>query len=257
MNVGEIEMFFRKKANASDVGKIIVGDVTQVAAEGYDRLRDNILFLNADGNKKVIQVESSVASEGKTTTVCNLAVSLGLTGKKVVVVDLDFRRPKVHREFNLDKDEGIAEYILSGKDLSKIVKKSEYENVDVVTRGAEIHNSSFVFISEKFKALINALKEKYDYVLLDCPPVLLVSDYIHISKVSDGVLFIVAHARTTKSQVLEAVKELKKNGASVLGAVFTMYDKKKSKYYRGGGTYTTSASRYYKKNETTENSSED
>ena len=236
-------MFFRKKVREPEIGQIIVNDPNNASSEGYDRLRDNILFLNADGNKKVIQVESSVASEGKTTTLCNLAVSLGLTGKKVVVVDLDFRRPKVHREFNLDKDLGIAEYILADKTIADIVKSSEYTGVDVVTRGTEIHNSSFVFISEKFKALIAHLRENYDYVLLDCPPVLLVSDYIHISKVSDGVLFIVAHAKTTKGQVAEAIKELKKNGANVLGAVFSMYDAKKSKYYRGGN-YPT---RYYRK----------
>ncbi len=242
-------MFFRKKVREPGIGQIIVNDPNQSGAEGYDRLRDNILFLNADGNKKVIQVESSVASEGKTTTLCNLAVSLGLTGKKVVVVDLDFRRPKVHREFNLDKDLGIAEYILADKTIADIVKSSEYTGVDVVTRGTEIHNSSFVFISEKFKALIAHLREKYDYVLLDCPPVLLVSDYIHISKISDGVLFIVAHAKTTKGQVAEAIKELKKNGANVLGAVFSMYDSKKSKYYRGGNYLT----RYYRKKKDKEN----
>ena len=97
--------------------------------------------------------------------------------------------------------------------------------------------------------MIAHLREKYDYVLLDCPPVLLVSDYIHISKVSDGVLFIVAHAKTTKGQVAEAIKELKKNGANVLGAVFSMYDAKKSKYYRGGN-YPT---RYYRKKKDKEN----
>ncbi|MBQ3116687.1 MAG: CpsD/CapB family tyrosine-protein kinase [Clostridia bacterium] len=237
---------FKKRSSTAEIGKIVVDSTYKTGSEGYDRLRDNILFLNADGDKKVIQVESSVASEGKTTTICNLAVSLGLIGKKVVVVDLDFRRPKVHRQFGITKGEGIAEYILETKSIEDIAKPTKYENVAVVTSGAEIHNSSFVFISEKFKALISALKEKYDYVLLDCPPVLLVSDYIHIAKLSDGVLFIVAHAKTTRGQVNEAVKELKKNGANVLGAVFTMYDSKKSKYYRSSN-YNTKASRYYKK----------
>lgn len=256
MNRGRKKMF-KKRSSTVEVGKIVVGSTYQTGTEGYDRLRDNILFLNADGNKKVIQVESSVASEGKTTTVCNLAVSLGIIGKKVVVVDLDFRRPKVHREFKISKTFGIAEYILETKTIDEIIKNTEFENVDVVTCGAEIHNSSFVFISEKFKAMLNALREKYDYVLLDCPPVLLVSDYIHIAKLSDGVLFIVAHAKTTRGQVNEAIKELKKNGANVLGAVFTMYDRKKAKYYRSAN-YHTRASRYYKKeNEDATNEADD
>lgn len=229
-------MLFKKKKKVSEIGKIIVGDGTKRENEGYSRLKDNILYLNADGANKVIQVESAVLGEGKTTTICNLAVSLGLTDKKVIVVDLDFKRPKVHRIFNLGKENGIAEYILQGKPLDEIIKQTEYKNVEVITRGAEIYNSSLVFISEKFKSFIKDLREKYDYVLLDCAPVLLISDYIHISKVSDGVLFIAAHGQTSKSQAAEAVKELKKNGANILGAVFTMYDSKKSGYY-GLGYY--------------------
>ena len=100
-----------------------------------------------------------------------------------------------------------------------------------------MHNPALILVSDKFKALIAELKEKYDYVFLDCAPILLVSDYIHISKVSDGVLFIVAHASTTKKQVAEAVKELRKNGANILGSVFTMYDKKKDKDFYGYGNY--------------------
>lgn len=236
-------MLFKKKKKTDENGKIIVGKEQKRRSEGYIRLRDNVLYLNADGKNKVIQVESSMAGEGKTTTVCNLAVSLGMTNKKVIVVDLDFRRPKVHRLFNLGKENGIAEYILENKSIEELIKKTEYDNVDVITRGAEIYNSSLVLVSEKFKSLIAELREKYDYVILDCPPVLLVSDYIHISKVSDGVLFVVAHAITSKTHAAEAIKELKKNGANILGSIFTMYDGKKSGYY-GSGYY---GSRYYRK----------
>lgn len=231
---------FKKKGKNKDeqIGGVVVVENDSIRDDGYERLRDNILYLNADGNNKVIQIESAVAHEGKTTVLCNLAVSLGFTDKKVVVVDLDFRRPKTHRVFEVDKEIGVAEYILGNLPKEKIIKHTSYKNVDIVTRGAEVYNSSLVFVSNKFKALIEELRNEYDYVLLDCAPVLMVSDYIHISKVSDGVLFVVAHAQTTKSQVSEAVKELKKNDAKILGAVFSMYDKKKDgKYYRVGGGY--------------------
>lgn len=235
-------LFRKKKTDRYDNGKIIVVKGSGYKKdEGYNRLRDNILYLNADGTKKVIQVESAVASEGKTTTLCNLAVSLGAAGKKVVVVDLDFRRPRTHRVFEESKENGIAEYILEGKTKEEIVKKTKYENVDLITRGAEVYNSSLVFISEKFKNFIADLRNEYDFVLLDCAPVLLVSDYIHISEVSDGILFMVAHGITTKAQVTEAVKELNKNNAQILGAVFTMYDSKRTKYYNG-----YSYKKYYK-----------
>lgn len=231
-------LFWKKKKNNSELGKIIVGEGASLQhVEGYNRLKDNILYMNADGKKKVIQIESAVQGEGKTTVVCNLAVSLGLTDKKVAVVDLDFHRPRTHRLFKVSKDLGIAEYILGNADIDSIIKKTEYKNVDLITRGAEIYNSSLVFVSDKFKELISALSEKYDYVLLDCAPVLQVSDYIHVSRVSDGVLFMVAYASTTKAQVAEAIKELKKNQANILGTVFTMYDKKKDKNYDAGNYY--------------------
>jgi len=229
-------LFFKKKNKHSKQGKIYVGEGGG-HVEGYNRLKDNVLYMNADGKNKVLQVESAVSAEGKTTVICNLAVSLGLTDKKVIVVDLDFRRPRTHRLFNISKDKGIAEFILGDEEKEGIIKHTEYKNVDVITRGAEIYNSSLVLVSEKFKSLIETLRNEYDYVLLDCAPVLQVSDFIHIAKISDGVLFLVAYASTTKAQVAEAVKELRKNGANILGTVFTMYDRKKDKDYASGGKY--------------------
>ena len=147
---------------------------------------------------------------------------------------MDFRRPRAHRLFKAEKEIGIAEYVLDKVDLDGITKKTSYKNVDLITRGDDIHNSSLVLVSDKFKNLIKTLREKYDYVLLDCPPILQVSDYMHISEVSDGVLFVVAYAQTTKTQVSEAIKELRKNKTNILGTVFSMYDKKKDRNYDGG-----------------------
>lgn len=238
-------LFGRKKKNVGE-GKIVVGtpDCPYSVGEAYNKLKDNLLYMNADGDTKVFQIESAMMSEGKTTVLANLAVSLGLTDKKVIVVDLDFRRPKMHRLFSASKDNGIAEYILGDIPLETIIKKSEFKNVDVITRGAEIYNSSLVLISDKFKNMIEQLKQTYDYVLLDCAPVLQVSDYIHVCKISDGIIFVVAYAKTTKNQVKEAINDLKKNGGNVLGTVFTMYDKNKEKNgafrdkYYGYGYYS-------------------
>lgn len=191
--------------------------------ESFNRLRDNVLYYCLDNTKKVIQVESSIAGEAKTTTICNLAVSLGCSGKKVIIVDLDFRKPRVHRPFSIDNIDGICDYLLDKVDINKVIKKTSYENVYIANRGNDIQSSSFILTSEKMKNFISSLKEDFDFVLLDCPPVLVISDYIHIARFSDGVIFNVAFGKTKKSQVIESINLLKKNNIPLIGAVYTFY----------------------------------
>jgi Mrp family chromosome partitioning ATPase len=133
--------------------------------------------------------------------------------------------------FGLSKDVGISEYVLGMADKEQVVKQTGYKNVYLVTGGARIHNSSLVLTSGVFHELMTYLREQFDYVILDCAPILQISDYIHISKVSDGVLFVAAYSQTTKAQAVDAVKELKKNNIPILGSVFSMYDKRKEKGY--------------------------
>ena len=227
-----MSIFKRKPKKIERRERILANEnPSKAGSKGYTRLKDNILYLNADGKCKVIQVESSLAHECKTTVSANLAVNLGLTEKKVVVIDLDFRRPRAHRIFELDKENGIAEYVLGALSEKDIVKKTKYKNVDLITRGAEVFNPSLIFVSDKFKQLMQYARDNYDYVILDCAPVLQVSDYIHISKHSDGVLFLVAYGITPKNAVKEAVESLRKSSINILGTVFTMYDRKGAKEY--------------------------
>ena len=241
---------FKKKNQSNKMAKIYINEEAKNSQfEDYNRLKDNLLYISTDGSKKVIQVESSVMSEGKTTLVGNLAVSLGQVNKKVLIIDLDFCRPKVHRLFSFSKDNGISDYFLGKITKEELIKKTAYKNVDIITRGAPVYNSSLLLLADKFKNLIAELRNEYDFIFLDCAPVLQVSDYIHIAKVSDGVLFLVAYASTTKAQVVDAIKELRKNGAEILGSVFTMYDiNKDGNYYKG---------RYYKYQEYVEHPSID
>lgn len=202
-----------------------------IVKEAFIRLKDNILYSALDGKNKVIQVESAVAGEAKTTTIANLGVSLGEHGKKVCIIDLDFRKSKLHYLFKIENINGISDYMLDKISKQEMIKKTEYTNVDIINRGSEVSNAAVILTSEKMKKLIDELKKEYDFILLDCPPVLLISDYIHISSLSDCVLFVSAFGKTKRKQVNEALSLLKKNNIQIIGSVLTFYNPKKANSY--------------------------
>ena len=231
-------MKLSKKPNHLMRKNVIIIDKpgNEVVSETFNRLKDNILFFNTDNKVKVIQITSSTACEGKTTVISNLAVTLAKNGLKVLLVEGDLRSPRVHRPFNLDCENGVYDYILQNKKVNEIIKHTEY-GVDIISRGDKIENPSAVIASQKFKDLIATVREMYDYVLVDCPPVLDISDYIHTSTISDGTIFCVAYGQTKKHNVKEAIELLKQSNVNILGSVFTMVDPSHGKGY-GNNRYT-------------------
>ena len=214
------------KAHNEQYNNIVVGvPGYEFLTESYNRLKDNILYLNVDGKAKVIQFVSALPTEGKTVTATNLAACLATNGKKVLVVDGDLRAPRAYRTLKVSNDIGIADYMLSDTNINDIIQHTSY-GVDLISRGKKIENSSAVIASDKFKNLISNVKDQYDYIIIDCPPVLEISDYIHISTTSDGVILCVAFGQTKKGQVKEAVKLLKQANIKILGTVYTFVDSK-------------------------------
>jgi len=234
----------KKKIDREDA--IVVTNSLSTANECYNALKDNLLMTDI-ANNKVLQIESCVASEGKTTLACNLAVSLSFNNYKVLVVDLDFRKPRVNKLFEVPNENGLVDYVSGKIEYDALIKKTSYKGVDVITRGSKIYNPSFLLSSEKFINLIKSLREEYDIVLLDSPPVLQISDYTHISKVSDGVLFVVCHRQTRRSELIEATELLEKANIKVIGAVLTRVDTKDpySYYYGSYKKYGYRYGRYY------------
>ena len=221
----------RKKIDREDA--IIVTDTLSTVNECYNALKDNLLMTDITKNK-VIQIESCVASEGKTTLACNLAVSLSFNGLKVLVVDLDFRKPRVNKLFEVPNENGIVDYVSNKIDFKSLIKTTAYKGVDVITRGSKIYNPSFLLSSDKFVQLIEKLRDMYDLIILDAPPVLQISDYTHISKVADGTLFVVCYRQTKKAELEEATELLVKANIPVIGAVLTRVDTKDPyTYYYG------------------------
>lgn len=225
---GRVGLFKRKKV-AREEGIVVTRGGDSSIDESYNRLKDNLIYYSDGGKHKVIQIESAIMGEGKTTLVSNLAVSLAFNDKKVAIVDVDFRRAKLHRAFKIECENGISDYLSGEKNLEQVIKHTEY-GVDMITRGGSVPNSSLVLTSEKFKGMIEELAKNYDFVLLDCPPVLLISDYINIARYSDGILFVSSYGYTKKSEIREAVALLRKTGKEIIGAAMTFANSPSEKY---------------------------
>lgn len=191
----------------------------------------NLEFANVDNKYKIIQVTSTVQSEGKTTILSNLAYLLAQRGKKVLVVDLDLRRPKLNRIASVAKGFGLTDYLLGESKLNDIISEDENLGIDYIVAGKKITAITNALMSDKLKNMLEELKESYDYILLDTPPTYVVSDAYYISKIVDGLIYVIAQNHARKKEVRESFNELKKIDADVIGVIMTQVAKGKSKNY--------------------------
>ena len=199
--------------------------------EAYRKIVTNIEFANIDNNIKTIMCTSSMPGEGKTTTVCNIAGVLIDLGKKVLLLDMDLRKPMVHKFFKLSNRIGLTD-ILINKDDFKGYLNNIYEGLDVITSGRVPSNPSEVINSKALKELIKNISTYYDYVLIDVPPVAMVSDPITISTYTDAVLLVVAYSETDSETAKRAADSLRHVNANIIGTIFNKIPvSKKNKYY--------------------------
>lgn len=206
--------------------------------EVYRHLRTNIEYSSVDKKIQVINITSSQPGEGKTTTSTNLAiVSSGQYGR-VLLVDCDMRKPQVHKRFNISNRFGLSN-ILAGDNVnisdsyfSKFKDKDTDGVLYVLPAGVKVPNPLELLSSEKFKDFVEFMRMRFEFIILDCPPVLSVSDCIPVSYVSDGTLFVISSKDTDKNEAKTALQQLQRNGANVLGTVLNKVDKtNESAYY--------------------------
>lgn len=209
---------------------ITVEEPLSIAAESYRRVKTSLEFAVLDKKLQVIQACSSMQGEGKSVTVLNVAATYAEEGKKVLVIDLDFRRPKLHRAFNVENKDGITDVLAGHITLDQAIKHSD-NGIDCLNRGSKVPYPTVILGSDAIKELFETLRKEYEYIIVDCPPILAVSDATVISKLCDGCLFVVSQTKTEKNAAKEAVKILKDNGVNILGCVFVNISAKKSNYY--------------------------
>jgi capsular exopolysaccharide synthesis family protein len=203
-------------------------------AEACRTLRTNLSFAAPDHPARVIMVSSATSGEGKTTTISNLGVVLAQAGQKVCLVDCDLRKPRLHKVFALENATGVTN-ILSQQLLPEdVVVPSEIDRLSLLPSGPVPPNPAELLGSEKIREMLSWLADQFDYVLVDSPPLLAVTDASLLASRVDGVLLVVGSATTRVDLAQEARAQLAKVGARVLGVVLNrvrMSAKDYSYYY--------------------------
>ena len=194
-------------------------DPKNPGAEAYRVIRTGIQFAQAGKELQTIALTSCTPNEGKSTTIANLAVVLTQAGKSVLLIDCDMRNPTVHKNFNLSNKLGLSSCISMGTALSDAVQKTSIEGLYALTGGVIPPNPSELLGSEKMKNLLQRAKEQYDYVLIDTPPVMPVTDALIVSRFVDGMILVIASAEVKVEMARDVKNQLVHAGANILGVV--------------------------------------
>jgi capsular exopolysaccharide synthesis family protein len=200
-----------------------------IITEQYRKLRTNIELSDFNQDMKTIALTSTFAMEGKTVTSINLATVYAQSGKKTLLIDMDLRKPKIHRGFKKINQIGLSDMILHNLTVEEAVQVVD-DHLHILTSGTKLPYPAEFLMSDKLKELIECLKGKYDKIIIDTPPMTAVTDANIISSLVDGVVIVFA-AREAKIDVASRViKDLKDNGANIIGSVMTRVKKKEHHY---------------------------
>lgn len=208
------------------------------SAEAYRILRTNIQFTNVDKTIKSIVITSPGPGEGKSTIIVNLAVAMAHNNKKVLLVDTDLRKPNVHTFFGLDNSTGITNILSEDIEYTKVIQHTDIGKLYILASGPIPPNPSELLGSHKIKLLLNEVKEEYDIVLFDSPPVCFVTDAAVLSTIVDGVILVCASGQTTIENAKSAKALLNKVNANILGVVLNKIAKKNGYYNKICEYYT-------------------
>ncbi|SHE82216.1 CpsD/CapB family tyrosine-protein kinase [Caloramator proteoclasticus] len=199
-------------------------------SESYRTLRTNIQFSSFDKDIKTIVVTSSAPGEGKSTTIGNLALVMAQSGKRVLLIDADLRKPTVHKKFKLSNQTGLTNILIEDKNPFEVIQKYS-DNLYILTSGILPPNPAEVVASNKLRNFINEMKNHFDYILLDSPPVIAVTDAQILSSFLDGVILVVSSGEAEKELVKKAKDLLDKVNANIIGVVLNKLELKSRKGY--------------------------
>ncbi len=221
---------------------------SSAAAEAIRNLRTSVMLSNVDTPPKLIMTSSAVSGEGKTTVALSLTQNFAAMGKKVLLIEGDIRRRVFGQYLQTDRTEGIVSVLTGTRTFDDVVVHSELLGADVLLGDKGQSNAADIFSSERFSSLLEELRSRYDIVLIDTPPVLIVPDPRVIAQNVDATVFVVRWDRTQKEQVIGALREFESVGKPVSGLVLNQISPRGMKRYGYGnnyGPYSAYGSKYY------------
>lgn len=213
--------------------KMILANSSFSVVESYKAIRANLSFaVNKKGCKRVM-VCSSVPGDGKSTTAINIAVSIAQNNEKVILLDCDLRKNRAHWFLNMKNTVGVSNILGGMSTIGDSIRETDYPNLSVITAGTIPPNPAELLASDAMVELLDSLEKEYDYIVLDTPPINIVSDALALTKLVDGTIFVVRQEVTLHHEVKEALKTFEFAGAKILGIVINGSYERSSGYKYG------------------------
>ena len=213
-------LFTKKNKQNKEKELILTQEVPFLVEEAYKSLRTNVVFSLPKEENKIVEITSAYQNEGKSVTAINLAISLARNGAKVALVDCDLRLPTVAQKLEIPQEPGLTQLLFDQNSLQEVVCHHD-SGVDVIPAGSLPPNPSEILGSDSMTGLLESLKEQYEYVILDAPPVSVVTDAAVLAPEVSGIVLVVRQGQTREEGINAAVKQLQMASGKILGFVLT------------------------------------
>ncbi|MBT3202055.1 MAG: polysaccharide biosynthesis tyrosine autokinase [Phycisphaerales bacterium] len=223
------------KHETAESARLVADDPTSHIAEAYRTIRTGVFFGVPDGEAKTILVTSPTAGDGKTTMACNLSIAMAQAGQRVLLIDCDFRKPRVHKVFKMDGEVGMSNVLAGRSELSDAIQLNGVQNLSVLPCGPTPPNPSEMLNSQAFLDVLEKIKDEYDHIIIDSPPVMPVTDSRILAAVCDQTILVIRAEKSTRKAAEHASEGLRSVGARILGVVVNAVAARKGGYGYGYG----------------------
>jgi capsular exopolysaccharide synthesis family protein len=237
--VGVIPLLEQLEGDGSDHARdlYVHREPTSPIAECCRALRTNVMFSSADHHLKTLVVSSANPREGKTTSVIYLGTTMAQSGQRVLLVDTDMRRPRLHVPMGVSRETGLTNLIVGDRSCDEVIQKTEIPNLDLVPCGPLPPNPAELLMTQRFAKVLADLAERYDRVILDSPPLNVVTDTVVLSKHVDGTIFVVRAGNTLRDDLRRSERAIRDVGGNIFGLIVNAIEPNSRSYGYGYGSY--------------------